>query len=459
MGGALLFPGRILSITLRLFVDSLSGDSAVADTLDIATNDLATPWLRIPIRLRFRDLPALNLFAQHSGGTGPPPVFIPTRSTLRFAFTEPIWLPDDGSGLRVYSYRDSLRDPAGYRDIPGRWSGRVRPGSIPLGRRAADTLGWVDTVLFTPAYTGPALSTGLRPPDGAFMHRDVLRIRLSNAIVDRGGNALDLRGDRVRRAPGSLDTLFTLRVDTASLRVLSAQASGTGAWNPDSSLRVRFNAPLLRRDSASNLGVDLRIGERDSNPSVRVTSALLGDVSLGLRSLSLANGDSVLVIRTRRRAAARDTVTLWLAASLADTAGNTLDGNGDGYPGFVYDGSDATDSYTFEVEASNQGFYTFPNPFKFSDSRHRDKGTITFKNLNALRGFRAGEEVALRVHTLNGDLVYSSRRSRSPAPATVAVDWNLRNDAGSVVGTGVYLFTLQQGKDKLLKKGKVAVMR
>jgi hypothetical protein len=76
-----------------------------------------------------------------------------------------------------------------------------------------------------------------------------------------------------------------------------------------------------------------------------------------------------------------------------------------------------------------------------------------------LRGFRAGEEVALRVHTLNGDLVYSSRRSRSPAPATVAVDWNLRNDAGSVVGTGVYLFTLQQGKDKLLKKGKVAVMR
>jgi hypothetical protein len=99
---------------------------------------------------------------------------------------------------------------------------------------------------------------------------------------------------------------------------------------------------------------------------------LLGDVSLGLRSLSLANGDSVLVIRTRRRAAARDTVTLWLAASLADTAGNTLDGNGDGYPGFVYDGSDATDSYTFEVEASNQGFYTFPNPFKFSDSRHRE---------------------------------------------------------------------------------------
>ena len=39
------------------------------------------------------------------------------------------------------------------------------------------------------------------------------------------------------------------------------------------------------------------------------------------------------------------------------------------------------------------------------------------------------------------------------------LDWDLRNGAGNLVGTGVYLYTLILGESTLLKKGKVAVVR
>ena len=111
----------------------------------------------------------------------------------------------------------------------------------------------------------------------------------------------------------------------------------------------------------------------------------------------------------------------------------------------------------------NQDFYVFPNPYRFSDSRHREKGAITFKNLNTLEGFVIGQEVVLRIHTMTGDLVYNSRDATPPTGARSAVatslDWDMKNRAGNTVGTGVYIFSLMSGDTKLIRKGKVAVVR
>jgi hypothetical protein len=121
------------------------------------------------------------------------------------------------------------------------------------------------------------------------------------------------------------------------------------------------------------------------------------------------------------------------------------------------------DAYTFTFMTSEGEFYLFPNPFRYADSRHREKGTITFKNLNALAGYSAESVVDLRIHTMNGDLVYASDKvpdaRRVEKKRDTSLEWDLRNTHGEAVGTGVYIYTLMRDGKKLLHKGKVAVVR
>src|SRR5690606_17559319 len=133
-------------------------------------------------------------------------------------------------------------------------------------------------------------------------------------------------------------------------------------------------------------------------------------------------------------------------------------------PEWLYSRNDSADSYSFTFMTMDADFYVFPNPYRHSDARHRDKGSITFKNLNSLGGFILGSEVVLRIHTMTGDLVYNSHTrpdmlQRSGNQKNTSLDWDLRNTSGAKVGTGVYIYTLSTGKSRLLRKGKVAVVR
>ena len=480
--------GSRLTLAFTVSSDSLRGDSVLVDTVLLRTNDLANPFIRIPIRVVYNDLPVLRL--SHLGGEPGPsgglndgglPKLLPVRSRLVFAFSEPVVIPEPERFLRVYSWLDSLKNPGGYAPIPGVYeyrrralpkraaSGSGRPAGS-AGRAflpksaAADSL--ADTLVFSPAYDRPSDSLKVRPAPGAFIHGDIIRIAIGNGARDRAGNALDLRLDKRALAPGTLDTVFTVRVDTGVFRVASSvPAAGQAGWDPDSPLRVRFNRRLaLRppRGTDSLTPLDPGALRADSNRGVWVRSTSRGARKYDFQFLAVEDGDSTLVFRTRPRLASRDTVTVTLSGGILDVDGLSLDGNRDGFPSAFYDPADSSDDFRFTFSTRAQAFYIFPNPYRHGDPRHAEKGSITFKNINALPGFVPGKEVELRIHTMTGDLVYSSAtasRRIEPEGGNATLDWNLRNNAGVLAGTGVYVYTLQVGGSKLLRKGKVAVIR
>jgi hypothetical protein len=335
------------------------------------------------------------------------------------------------------------------------------PGAWPAG---ADSL--ADTLVFRPRYDRPSDSLKVRPAPGAFIHRDVLRIRVANGLTDRVGNALDLRLDRAARPPGSFDTVFQARVDTGVFRVVSTvPAPGERDWDPDRPIRIRFNRRLARpapRGTDTLTALDLDALRGDSNQGFWTRSSARGPRRYDAHFIALEDGDSTLVFRTRPKLAAFDTAVVTLSGGLADVDGLTLDGNGDGFPGRFYDPADTLDHFRFAFQTREQEFYLFPNPFRFSSPRHVEKGSVTFKNINSLPGFRPGREVALRVHSMAGDLVYSSRTAARPGgtgSSWVSLDWDLRNNGGKGAGTGVYIYTLTQEETRVLRKGKVAVIR
>jgi hypothetical protein len=323
-------------------------------------------------------------------------------------------------------------------------------------------------LLFIPAYDRASDSLKVKPPPGFFIYGDKLRIRLSNGIVDRAGNGLDLRLNKRAAVPGSFDTVFQARVDTSVFSVLRTDPpNGYAGQKPEDPIRIRFNRRLgLPPPQGKDSLTLLTLGSPKSSESraVRVTSAFFPGRAYDFQALTLEDGDSTLVVRTRPRVASRDTVTVTLSGGLVDTSGVSLDGNGDHIPRWLYDRRDSVDAYAFSFSTSDYDFYVFPNPFRFGDPRHRAKGTITFKNLNSLGGFTTGDHTSLRVHTLTGDLVYDSGiRNGDPAgkpqKLSTSMEWDLRNDRGATVGTGIYIFSLSDGKAKLLRKGKLAIVR
>ncbi|MDQ3001691.1 MAG: hypothetical protein M3Y08_10575 [Fibrobacterota bacterium] len=466
-------PNARLAFNFRFSSDSLRGDSVLIDTLLVQTNDFANPILKIPFRLEYRDLPVVRLAVPGTSPAGPSagynaaglPRLVPARSTISMAFSETVRILDPTKVMRVYSYLDSLKNPSGFRIIPGTYEYRRKPAGLgKISAFAADSL--ADTVVFTPHYDRVSDSLKVKPLPGFFIYRDVLHIALSNGITDKAGNGLDLRLNKQAVSPGTLDTVFQARVDSSYFKVVTTRpAQGEEGWNPETPIRIRFNRKLSRPPPAGTdtmTLLNLAAFRAEENHAVRVTSIYRPDKTYDFQFLSLENNDSTLVFNVRPRLPALDTVTVRLSGGILDTSGLSLDGDGDKFPAWLYGQQDSVDIFTFTFNTSDADFYVFPNPFRFSNGRHRDKGSITFKNLNSLRGYSLGDDVVLRVHTMTGDLVYNSETA-SGSLATqklfTSLDWDLKNNRGSLVGSGVYLYTLTAGKSKLLTKGKVAIIR
>ena len=68
-----------------------------------------------------------------------------------------------------------------------------------------------------------------------------------------------------------------------------------------------------------------------------------------------------------------------------------------------------------------------------------------------------------KIHTMTGDLVYSSIRRNDFKKITEDSlpiwEWDLRNNHKNYVATGVYIYSVHEKKGRILKKGKIAVIR
>lgn len=461
-----------LGLKFTFFSDSLRGDSILSDTLVVRTADFANPVFKIPFQIKYDDLPLLRIGIPGAAAAGSGngfnaaglPALVPARSNLVFSFNERVKIREPDSVFQIYSLLDSLKSPFGYHRIAGAFSYRLK--SKGLGKIAAAADSVADSLVFTPRYDRKSDSMQVQPAPGYFIYRDVLHIRVSNQITDLAGNSLDLKLDRSLE---KFSAVFEAKVDTGFFRVIESEpAPGVTGWKQDQPMRIRFNRKLAQRppwgvDSLTSL--DLKTMQGDSNNAIRITSAFMGKKRYDFLFLALENGDSTLVFKTRPHFPAKDTVTIALSGALMDTSGLSLDGNGNYFPDWLYSRVDSADAFSFSFMTGYQDFYIYPNPFRFSDARHREKGSITFKNVNTLTGFVPGQPVTLRIHTMTGELVYASRDGSAVARAGAnsevfsSLGWDLQNRAGTTVGTGVYIYTLMTGNSKVLRKGKVAVVR
>jgi hypothetical protein len=85
--------------------------------------------------------------------------------------------------------------------------------------------------------------------------------------------------------------------------------------------------------------------------------------------------------------------------------------------------------------------HPFPSPWTARSGR----STVTFTGI--------GQGATLRIYTLEGDLV-----RELPAPdASGQMDWDLKNDGGAPVATGVYYYEVSNSKER--KAGTLGVVR
>lgn len=462
-------PSGILSIRLDIDVSRERGDNRILDTLVLVSSDFLNSAISIPLRVEWDDLPTLNIFTRSSLGNPPPGTlteaedFFPIASTLVFAFSEPVRTTNLVNYLKVYSRLDSTaRGIAGITPMESAYSSTYDIRPFRMNGRVVPNL--ADTLLFTPHYRSPSDFFNTLPPPYTFLRADRVGIWISNQVVDSAGNALDLRMRRQVVSPGTIDTIFQFRSDTTTLRILSTYPEDGGVLDPDEDIRVHFSKPLARQvifgeDTLDALDTEHLGG--DSNTTIRLHSRFSQRVRTDLRYIRLERDDSVLVFRPRYKFLSDDSVDVWIAPTIASPFGQTLDGNRDGYTSWRPAPIDSF-SFRFTVGASN--FYAFPNPFDASKRSHREKGTITFKNLHQIKGVKLNKDIEIRIYTVDGTLVYSTERKgnsfqyRRGEARSPQFDWDVRNNHGKPVASGVYMYTVTQ-ENTVLKRGKVMVIR
>jgi hypothetical protein len=84
----------------------------------------------------------------------------------------------------------------------------------------------------------------------------------------------------------------------------------------------------------------------------------------------------------------------------------------------------------------------FPNPLRVYDGQT----SMTFDNLT--------DQVEIRIYDTRGSLV----RSESLDPSGTVFLWDLKNDEGHDIASGIYVYTLTNNSGER-QKGKIAIIR
>ncbi len=462
--------GDSIRIRFLIDVDSLRGDYLFVDTLYVETNDFLNPRLPLPFRLKVSDMPIVDYYYHTLGGWQETDSLIgksiPLWSEVLLVFNEPVLKDSINSSLEIYSVLDSVvRAPNSHDAIPPYYSGLW---SMNTFRKSDGTTmnGYTDSVRFAPEYLAISDSLKKRPPAGVWIPRDLIRLKINNGIVDSAGNPLDLSRQREVADAGSLDTLLSFYIDSATLQVDTANSypkEGVG-FDADRDIEIRFNAPLswinvFGKDTLVAIDT-LGMGEGQAL-GVALTSAKSGGRALPLRSIELRSGDSVLFVRPLRRFFADDTVTLRLDSRISDQWGRTLDGNFDGEGEHLFGFNDSLDFFEITFEVADGRFYTFPNPYRAWDPSHQAIGGIRFKNLEKIKGFKKTAKWEIGFYDVTGQnllrrTLWDPRSGELSPPQEYL--WNVRNRAGKKVASGTYLYVFY-ANGKAVKKGKVALIR
>jgi hypothetical protein len=201
-----------------------------------------------------------------------------------------------------------------------------------------------------------------------------------------------------------------------------------------------------------------------NNKSFKIFSTFLKEGKISFKEISFSKDSMQIFIRPSVVFFSKDTIT-------CNFRGFSKIFNYDSIINFPPDDSIYTfGSRLWSYVTKNEGFYTFPNPYKpGKDKRHcsnpaTDPCGILFTNLHTLQ--KGINSVDISILDMNGYPVFSTKskgehitfNENDPQKKPIW-KWDTKNQRGEYVGSGLYFYLITDLNGKLLNKGKLIIIR
>ncbi len=295
----------------------------------------------------------------------------------------------------------------------------------------------------------------------AFVYGDSIIITLVDTTVeDFEGNLFNLSARRswtleTADNPFQVFKISPPRADSAKAENLTHSIY--------SSVRIEFTLPI---DTS-------RFVDLFENRTFYLRSPLAGEIKF--KNISISPDLRVITIIPARPFYSQDSIFVTVYGHVFDTNGYSLESNGDGFGEFAFTPAAigkgmknplakvqafdaAADDLQIFFLTDDGELYVYPNPYKPNSGLGHDAGGVIFKNIHALD--KKARSIQLKVYNVAGDIVsYRSLAIRQGSVVFPSYQWDVRNNGGFYLGTGLYVYVFQSESGSVLAKGLFTVIR
>ena len=251
------------------------------------------------------------------------------------------------------------------------------------------------------------------------------------------------------------DVQWSFRIRPVRVRAVSPDSAASQA-------DVRPTIQLFFSDPVPAGSLDTASGS--SNRSFSIRSAYSGGAAAVIRSVALAP-DSMRVSLTLQHALYSDDS---VSCRFTGFARDLRYGSFDNLP---RDEGVVEGSYSWWFTTGNEGFYTFPNPYKPRFEPRHCSGSdplspcgIWFKNLHVLDRSKKG--VRIVIYTMHTEPVFDTRAEGIALSWESGLSrqrpdwkWDTRNSLGNEVASGIYPYAVLDAGDRVVHRGKLMIVR
>jgi hypothetical protein len=232
---------------------------------------------------------------------------------------------------------------------------------------------------------------------------------------------------------------------------LPESSSNSASMHPE--ILLRFSAPVYRGTFDSDTSTH--------NRSLRITSTYTRDSALAFNKIVFSSDSTQIHITPKASFFSNDSVHCdfkGFKKTIAYDQTNNLPG--DSVPMIC--------AYSWHFFVQNEGFYTYPNPYKpGSDPRHCSANGpcgIWFRNLHILK--RGISEVSIKIFNMNAFPIYFTQSAGvrirfqvGSADLKPEWKWDTRNQHGDLVASGLYFYAIYDTNGSMIMKGKLMIVR
>jgi len=226
---------------------------------------------------------------------------------------------------------------------------------------------------------------------------------------------------------------------------------------PDSGEKMKDVSPAIKITFSDSLPDNVFDMSSENNRSLYVKSRY-SDEAIRFKNIEIASDHKSITFQPDVKFFSNDSIY----CSFAGLSKNYRYSGNSGIPS----GGDGYGARNWHFFIGDIGFYTYPNPYKpGKNSKHcNERGPcgIWFKNLHELK--RGNTDVKIRIFSMNAHPVFDSERAGEIIHFEVAKGkpqwlWNTRNQAGELVGSGLYFYVIYDLQGNVLIKGKLMIVR